>query len=116
MGDLRSVAMAQKYKDDIAGGMFNEGCILCSLEPVQKFRFWKLIVNKYPYDKIAKQHDMLLPLRHTTQAGLTQEELEELSELKYSYINDNYEFLIEATPHKQSVPSHFHLHAIVSLD
>lgn len=116
MGDLRTEATAQKYRDDIAAGMFNAGCVLCAAESLQQFTYWKVVQNKYPYDKIAKKHDIILPLRHTDQAGVTTEELRELSELKSSFINNNYEFLIEATPHKQSVPGHFHLHAIVSLD
>ena len=116
MGDLRSEAMAQKYKSDIDAGMFNHGCVLCTLEPIQQFRFWKLVTNKYPYDKIAKKHDMIIPLRHTDLDGITAEEWEELSFLKSSFINENYEFLIEATPHRQSIPGHFHLHTIVSRD
>lgn len=96
--------------------MLNEGCILCPLEAMQTFQYWKVVPNKYPYDKIAKRHEMIIPLRHTDQAGVTNEEWQELAALKASYIDDNYEFLLEATPHRQSVPAHFHLHAIVSKD
>lgn len=72
--------------------------------------------NAFPYDKIATSHDMVVPLRHVPEAELTPEERKELVEIKHEYVNANYEYILEPTHKKKSIPAHFHLHLVVLKD
>lgn len=94
---------------------FSHGCVLCEREARKEFTWWKIIVNKFPYDRIASVHDMLVPKRHATEDELTEDEKCELREIKRTEIHD-YQFIIEPTPHVKSIPTHFHLHLIVGKD
>lgn len=117
MGSLRTPEMTQRYKDYRDQGGLENGCRLCDSEPIKKYRFWKITDNKFPFDRIAKVHYMLMPLRHTTEAGFTEEERFELFEIKHGVdIQDDYDFIIEAMHKKKSIPDHFHLHLIVAKD
>ena len=89
---------------------------MCDTPPVEAFTYWKIIPDKFPYNKIASRHDMLVPLRHTQEVGLTVEERAEFAELKAKYLNEHYELLIETAPHLKSVPMHHHVHLIVIKD
>ncbi len=88
-------------------------CSLCTKESIKLFKFWKIIKNDFPYDRIAKIHNMIIPVRHVTEEELNQDEIKELKEIKSTTLNDEYEFIIEATNKVKSIPQHFHLHLIV---
>ncbi len=112
---LRTPEMVQKYADYKAQGGLDNGCRLCETEPLKKFKYWKITGNKFPFDKVAKTHHMLLPLRHTKEIDFTEEERQELLEIKHSEdIQNEYEFLIEATHKIKSIPAHFHIHLLVT--
>ena len=98
----------QKNKDII--------CPLCERESIHKFKYSKIIQNNFPYDKIAKIHHMIVPFRHVTENELTGDELVEFNEIKQKYLYPEYEYLIESSMKKKSIPEHFHLHLIVSKD
>lgn len=115
MSVLRTPEMFQKYADYRAQGGLDNGCRLCEAEPIKKFNFWKLTDNKFPFDRLAKTHHMLLPIRHALEADLKEEEKNELIEIKQILDND-YNFIIEATNKTKSIPTHFHLHFIVAKD
>ncbi len=100
-------AKYQKLKDE--GGLGQE-CALCRVGPKNVFTHWKIVPNEFPYDKIAKVHDMLVPLRHT--AELNEEEKAEFELIKNSYVNEHYRYLLEATNRTKSIPNHFHIHMI----
>ncbi len=90
------------------------GCGLCNDKIIKQFKFWKIINNKFPYDKIAKEHHMLIPIRHCKEEDLSKEELDELKEIKKGYINDYaYNYILESTNKVKSIPEHFHLHLLV---
>lgn len=91
-------------------------CHLCDTPATESFTFWKIIPDKFPYDRIAKQHDLLVPKRHAVEGELTEEEKKEFFDLKQHYLNTHYEILIETAPHLKSVPSHHHVHLIVIKD
>lgn len=93
---------------------WNNDCIMCGLAPQTKFKHWKIEPNKYPYDKVAGVHDLLYTIRHTTGHDLTTEERAELTELKTTYLNERYHFIIEPLPKYRSIPDHYHLHLIVA--
>jgi hypothetical protein len=56
---------------------------------------------------------MLVPIRHTTEADLTVNEIMELAGIKSQIIAEEYDWIIEPTPKNKSIPDHFHLHLIV---
>ena len=109
---LRSKATQKKYDAYIVGGV-GEGCVLCQKEPINSFTHWKIVSNDFPYDRIAKTHHMIVPIRHSDESELTDDEVQELRTLKETYIADHYDDIIEATRHQKSIPHHFHLHIIV---
>lgn len=59
---------------------------------------------------------MVVPKRHVIEIGLSSDELHELQQLKMSYINQTYEFIIEPTAKLKTIPEHFHLHLVVPLE
>lgn len=113
MASLRTPKTEQTYKDFIAQGHLDNGCRLCLSTPLNTFTYWKIIPNDFPYDKIAQTHHMLVPLRHVTEDDLTDEEKKELRDLKLSYLNEHYQYALEAMHKNKSIPGHFHIHLIV---
>jgi hypothetical protein len=113
MVSLRTKETEAAYAQWRNGGGLTQGCPLCRNEPLRLFTHWKVIVNDFPYDKVAEKHHMLVPLRHVAEGELTAEEKKELFDLKPTYLNDEYQFIIEATHKTKSVPEHFHLHLII---
>ena len=113
MASLRTAATAKKYEDFLAAGGAKDACPLCEKAAVHEFTYWRILENDFPYDLFAAKHHMLVPRRHTTGAALTAGELAELADIKTDYVNERYEWLMEATPKNQSLPEHFHLHLIV---
>ncbi len=116
MGTFRTPEMTQKYADYRAAGHLDNGCRLCDVPAIKQYKFWKIAEAKFSFDRVAVKHNMLLPLRHTVETGLTEEEKQELLDIKNGDIQTEYEFIIEATTKKKSIPSHFHLHLIVAQD
>lgn len=102
------------YADAIESGEYNDPtlCHICEAASVTEFAHWRIIKNKFPYDEIARRHDMIVPKRHTVEDGLTTAELEEFVELKKTHINDVYQMIMESVPKNKSLPEHFHLHLL----
>ncbi len=114
MGELRTKEGQARYEEYKAAGGLAGGCKLCEAPPLKVFKYWALVKNNFPYDKIAEVHDMLIPKRHVTEEELSQEEWHEFQQIKDEYIHKEYEFMIEATHRKKSIPAHFHLHLLVA--
>lgn len=104
--------MTKKYDDYRAHGALQGSCVLCEKVPLHKFVHWKIISNDFPYDLIAEVHEMIVPIRHSIEEGLTQEERDEFFEIKQGYLQ-KYGYIIEATRTVKSIPEHFHLHLII---
>ena len=105
----RTDEMEEKYQNE-KGERSKNGCPLCSSPAIETFKFWKVILNDFPYDKVASRHDMIVPLRHTSE--MNDEERAEFLEIRKTYINDNYRYILEATTRTKSIPTHFHLHLL----
>ena len=114
MARLRTQESEEKYKKLIAEGYLDDGCKLCEAPSVKDFEYWRIIRNDFPYDLIAQVHDMITPKRHVKEHDLLQEEREEYVEIKETYLENNYELIIEPTVRFKSIPGHFHLHIIVA--
>src|SRR3989344_1004131 len=109
---LRNIESEDKYQK-LAPELLKKGCPLCLKTPEQTFTHWKIVTNDFPYDKIAKTHHMITPLRHVSEQELSDDEKKELQDIKGGYLNTHYEYIIEPTHKKKSIPAHFHLHLIV---
>jgi uncharacterized protein YnzC (UPF0291/DUF896 family) len=57
---------------------------------------------------------MVIPKRHVKESGLSEEEKKEYAEIKATYVENEYEFIMEPTVKLKSIPEHFHLHVIVA--
>ncbi len=90
-------------------------CELCAREALRSFKYWKIILNHFPYARIAEMHHMLLPHRHIVERELNQDERAELAMIKESHLGD-YKYIMEATPPTKSIPKHLHFHLIAVKD
>lgn len=86
-------------------------CIYCEQELlIQKYKYWILLDNKFPYSAIARTHLMLASKRHIVEQGeLTLDEISELYDLLDKL---EYDMVIMNKKRNRSVPSHFHFHII----
>lgn len=110
MATMRSAETKEKYKEWLANRGPQTECPLCVREPLHQFRYWKMIGNEFPYDRVAKTHHILVPLRHVPELDLSVEERAELLEIKRGeYVNERYDYSLEATPRAFSIPDHFHI-------
>lgn len=112
MATLRTDETEAEYKAYRDAGGLDGECVLCGLEPLRSFTHWKIVQNRFPYDRVADRHDMILPLRHATEDELTPDERAELEHLRESVMHPDYDLIIEATHRTKTIPAHYHLHLI----
>lgn len=108
---LRTEDLERSYQEFRKTDTFNDGCVLCKEEPLKLFTHWKIIIAKFPYNRIANMHHMIVPIKHKKEVDLSAEEQQELAHIKESELND-YDFLMEPTHKGKSIPNHFHIHLI----
>ena len=113
MGELRSEEGTKAYMDYRSAGGLTGTCKLCAAPHLQTFAHWAIISNRFPYDRIASRHEMIVPKRCVKENEITEEEWAEFRKIKEEYIHKNYDFIMEATYVKKTIPGHFHLHLIV---
>lgn len=114
--DWRTRATHEAYMTKIREGHLHEGCRLCDAISIEEFKYWRIINNDFPYDRVAKKHHMIIPLRHTNGEDITEAEQQELRELQHTRLNEEYMYMMQSLPSKMSIPSHLHYHLIVSRD
>ncbi len=90
----------------------DDPCPLCNEELLHHFTYWKVITNSFPYDRIARVHDMVVPIRHVVENKLTKDELEEYEELKNGFLSEKYTYFIEVSAKEKTILNHFHIHLI----
>lgn len=112
---LRTKEQAERYAAHRAVGGNDMGCPLCGETAIDEFTYWRVIQNNFPYDTIAAVHHMLVPKRHVTERELAPEEQAELFTIKNDHLGA-YDYILEATPARKSLPAHFHLHLIILKD
>lgn len=79
---------------------------------IKTWFYWKLIKNQFPYDKIASQHDLLVPKRKfEKETDMLEIERNGLDYIKKS-LGKNYDAFIINTEYNRTVSSHFHIHCI----
>ncbi len=96
-----------KYLDE----QYDQSCIFCAKDLiVREYKYWILVKNKFPYDKVFKNHNMLATRRHVEELyELTDEEHQELDRL-FDEIPHNQAILNKRAD--RSIPRHFHLHLV----
>lgn len=108
----RSKKSQEDYKAFRTNLFMSGECPLCSVKIKQEFKHWIIVKNKFPYDAVARTHDLIVSKRHVGWNKLSKLELAELKKLKETYLCQNYSFLLEAFAKDRSVPNHYHLHLI----
>jgi hypothetical protein len=112
----RSKKMHEKYHR-YKKTHFKEGvCNLCNktrAATIKNFKYWRIVKNIFPWDRIARTHHMIIPKRHVVYEDLSRAEKKELDKLRSSYINKHYWVMAEATHRKKSIPGHHHIHLLV---
>ena len=114
-GTLRTLETQEKYEEYKKVGGLDSECVLCEIPAIEEFKYWKIAMNRFPYDKVADPHHMMIIKRHVPANEITGEEWMEYNALKQSgeYIDKNYDFIFESTVKMMTVPQHLHLHLIV---
>lgn len=75
-----------------------------------EWKHWYLIANRFSYDMIYTEHDMLLPKRgFANRMDMTLMEYIELNEI-IEELNNQYDLYFENFNHRRSVLGLFHLH------
>lgn len=110
---LRTPESQEKYAKFLSERDPNCPCPLCSREAIQDFKNWKIIHSDFPYDRVSKINHMLVSKRHVTEENLNPEEWDEFHDIKSSYVNNNYDYILETVKKRKSLPDHFHIHLIV---
>jgi hypothetical protein len=91
----------------------NKGCRLCNdSETYEDYEFWRLVPNRFPYDRFFSKSNMLITKRHTDENGITADERTELQELKLK-LSECYDLIFENLPKQKSIPHHAHYHLVV---
>ncbi|PIQ91424.1 MAG: hypothetical protein COV70_03815 [Parcubacteria group bacterium CG11_big_fil_rev_8_21_14_0_20_39_22] len=116
MTGLRSKEAEEEYREHKENGGLSKGCPLCSEKILKEFKHWKILKNRFPYDRIAQDHDMIVSMRHVKEGELTDEEFIELREIKNNFVFDSYQYVIESSMKQKSIPEHFHLHLVNTKD
>lgn len=110
MKSLRTHETQEAYRKSRA---LPQGCGICDGKSIKDFSNWRIIPNRYPYDLIAEKHHMLVSKRHVSETELTDEEMREFREIKDKFI-DEYEFILEPTKNRKTIPYHFHIHLLIT--
>lgn len=112
---LRSGEVLERYKKhrkSLGAGL--KVVDLASLPSILEWKFWRMVANEFPYDKIAERHCMLIPDRKfALEQDMTLEERIDLNDIK-AYFQKTQEFdcIMENIMHMRTVPGHYHLHVL----
>lgn len=78
---------------------------------LREWKHWRLIDNRFPYDRVFQEHHMLVPRRRVAQySDFTMPELMELDKIIREFCEVNYDALLLNMISGRSVLDMFHLH------
>lgn len=78
--------------------------------PILQWKYWKLIYNRFPYDAVFAEHEMLVPLTPVrTRDQLSFGAVVELNTILNELANQ-YDIVFENLPRKRSIKALYHLH------
>lgn len=110
---LRRKETYDKYMELIASGALAKRCGICNEKLIKDFKYWKIVDNRFPWNRIAEVHHMIIPKRHITYEKLNKAEKEEYQKIRSKYLDKQYDLIAEATLKKKSIKGHLHLHLII---
>ncbi len=113
MHSLRTKKIHEKYKRVLTKRSPLDACVLCKKIALKEFKYWKIVHNRFSWDRIAKIHHMIIPKRHIVYEQLNTKEKKEFESIKSKYIDKKYELIAEMTAKEKSIPEHFHVHLII---
>lgn len=108
---LRSKECIEKYK---ARKIERKGeeVDLMDIPSSKEWKYWRLVVNEFPYDLITSKHDMIVPKRKFANFDdMNRWEEWELADIKKE-LADDYDGFLESTISHRTVVSHYHLHCM----
>jgi diadenosine tetraphosphate (Ap4A) HIT family hydrolase len=90
-------------------------CPFCNRDLMRReFKYWIIVENRFPYDKVFKRHDILACKRHIKEwTEMTKDEWAELKSIEYQIMNGevgDYNLVIINVPKDRSIPRHLHFH------
>jgi hypothetical protein len=110
---LRTRNTADAYEAAKQAEAHIKECRLCSdHDTLEDYSHWRLMPNRFPYDRYFATSHMLVLKRHSDERGLTFDELDELRHLKQTTLGEHYDLIMENLPKQQSIPHHTHYHLI----
>lgn len=114
---MRERKTVQRYRDDMRNRPKpSEACALCAIPECDDFphlKYWRVMRNQYPYDKVAETSWVLMPRRCVSEWGqLTSKERREYREFRLIAGDYGVNFFMWSTPVTQSVPTHYHEHLL----
>lgn len=92
---------------------FSDKCPYCEDIFEKKYKYFKIMENKYPYPKTEK-HLLLVPYKHIRTLGeLDQQQIKELQTILHNYMEKWYTLLGRHFPsNKDASVEHLHIHLI----
>ena len=112
---LRTSKVLKKYSAKRRKmGALMDGIDLRTLPKINKTKYWILVENEFPYDKIASKHHLLVPLRKFKYDDeMTAAERDNLFLIKKDFTQEKrYDAILETLGHNRSIPDHYHIHCI----
>ena len=85
---------------------------LLDLPHVKDWKYWVLVENEFPYDKISVRHSLLVPRRHFTEdENMSSDERQELFFIKAEFkMSKEFDAILENIKHNRTVPDIYHIH------
>lgn len=91
-------------------------CPMCENVATKEYVYWKIQTNDFPYDFVAKKHDLLTLKRHEGDPNkLTQNEIEEYHEI-VRLAGKEYDSITLNLGKTRSIPNHLHYHLLEYID
>ncbi len=110
---LRSSKGNERYFRCLKAGKV-EKTFFATCKRTRTFKYWFITKNEYPYDQIAKRHDLIAPKRKfAASSDMTKAERDEFEKIKKLFTkSEEYDVVMENIPHQRTIRDWHHLHLI----
>lgn len=120
MSALRTKEGNRKYAESKKNGQnqlstTDDGRIIYDVDKfscyIKEYQYWHMVSNEFPYDRVAEDHDLLIPKRvFATSQEMNDQERDELEQIKHE-LQSQYHCVVENLSAK-SILDHHHIHFI----
>ena len=105
---LRTPSTWKRYQEHTP-----DGCPFCDTSRITVHGTVAITKNRFPYDAIAIEHDLLFPVRHVSEDGMNEEEWNDFCEFLEKVEQEcKYDAVMCNFPDAQSIEGHFHVHLL----